>query len=315
MLNLNGFRNAVKDIHIKAIKIIQKNAVIGMQRWEEPQAYNVFSIAKSHLVTAIGMAIEEGKISLDAKPVDLFTDLLPEDSDPRWQEVTLYHLLTMTSGHGRPYMMVSDRKKLRGESEKRVPQDMMEEWLRFAFTRPMQYQPGEKFCYGNLAPYVAGRMLEKVVGMSVCDYLYEKFWKHTGMEKPRWDADTNGHTFAASDLYLDIDDLAKLGQLYVNGGVYEGVRYLSEEWVKKVGTKQVDSSFINPIGSAIDEEVGYGLYFWCNSEKAGGYRCYGKKGQFVIILPDRQAVIAVQAQHDDVQELLDIIWKEILPQL
>lgn len=315
MFNLKRFIKTVdeKQIRMNTVMVLQDDTVLGLHRWSEAAARNVYSIAKSHTVTAIGMAIEEGKMSLQDKPVDYFAELLPEGMDPRWKEVTLYHLLTMTSGHGRPYMMVSDRKKLRGESEVKMPQAMMDEWLLFALTRPMEYAPGEKFRYGNLAPYVAGRMLEKAVGMTVCDYLYEKFWKHTGMEKPHWETDNAGHTFAASDLYLTIEDMAKLGQLYVNGGIYKGTRYLSEEWVRLVSSKHVESSYINPIGSAVDEEAGYGLYFWCNSGE--GYRCYGKKGQFIIILPEKKAVIVIQAEHEDVQAILDTVWEEILPQL
>lgn len=298
-----------------AVMVVQNNTILGLHRFSDTIVHNVFSVAKSHTATAIGFAIEEGKLKLEDKPVEMFADIIPEDIDPRWKDVTLYHLLTMTSGHGQPHLMVADRKKLRGESEEKVSQEMMDEWLLFAFSCPMKYEAGEKFSYGNLAPYVAGRMLEKAVGMSICDYLYEKFWKHTGMDKPRWDADSAGHTFAASDLYLDIVDMVKLGQLYAAGGVYQGTRYLSEEWVKMAGEKHVDSSHINPAGNAIDEEAGYGFYFWRNHGAENSYRCYGREGQFVIILPEKNAVIATQAMNSDVQPVIDTVWECILPQL
>jgi len=86
--------------------------------------------------------------------------------------------------------------------------------------------------------------------------------------------------------------MAKLGQLYLSGGVYQGVRYLSEEWVKTATSKQVDSSSISPVGKAIDEEVGYGFYFWRNHGVPNSYRCYGREGQFIIVLPEKNAVIA-----------------------
>ena len=296
-----------------AVMVVQNDTILGQHRFSDTIVHNVFSVAKSHTATAIGFAIEEGKLKLEDKPVEMFADIIPEDIDPRWKDVTLYHLLTMTSGHGQPHLMVADRKKLRGESEEKVSQEMMDEWLLFAFSCPMKYEAGEKFSYGNLAPYVAGRMLEKAVGMSICDYLYEKFWKHTGMDKPRWDADSAGHTFAASDLYLDIVDMVKLGQLYAAGGVYQGTRYLSEEWVKMAGEKHVDSSHINPAGNAIDEEAGYGFYFWRNHGAEKSYRCYGREGQFVIILPEKNAVIATQAMNSDVQPVIDTVWECILP--
>lgn len=317
MFSLAGFVEKAKEekINMDAVMVLQNDHIMGLHRFQEPIVHNVFSVAKSHTATAIGFAVDEGKLKMTDKPVEMFADIVPENMDPRWNDVTLYHLLTMTSGHGQPHLMVVDRKKLRGESEEKVSQEMMDEWLLFAFQCPVVYSAGEKFSYGNLAPYVAGRMLEKAVGMSIRDYLYEKMWKPMGVAKPRWDADPSGHTFAASDLYLDITDMAKLGQLYLNNGTYKGERYLSEEWVKAALTKQVDSSAINPGGPAPDEEAGYGFYFWCNQAVDGTCRCYGREGQFVIILPEKNAVIATQAMHSNVQQVLDLVWEHILPQL
>lgn len=317
MFSLESFvkKASEKEINMDAVMVLQEDRILGLHRFHEPILHNVFSVAKSHTATAIGFAIDEGKLKLTDKPVEVFADIIPEDIDPRWNDVTLYHLLTMTSGHGKPHMMVVDRQKLRGETEEKVSQEMMDEWLLFAFQCPMVYQAGEKFNYGNLAPYVAGRMLEKAVGMSILDYLYEKMWKPMGVEKPRWDADPSGHTFAASDLYLDIVDMAKLGQLYAGKGVYKGRRYLSEEWVTEAMKNQVSTTAINPGGPAVDEEAGYGFYFWQNDGVKGTCRCYGREGQYVIILPEKHAVIATQAMHSNVQQVMDLVWEEILPQL
>jgi len=317
MFSLEGFINKVRErnLNVDAVMAIKDGTILGLHRFTDTIIHNVFSVAKSHTATAIGFAIEEGKLSLTDKPADMFADILPADMDSRWKEVTLYNLLTMTSGHGKPHLMAVDRRKLRGETEEKLPKEMMDEWLLFAFSCPMVYEPGEKFSYGNLAPYVAGRMLEKAVGMSIRDYLYEKFWGPIGMDKPQWDADLKGHTFAASDLYLDIVDMAKLGELYAGGGVYKGRRFLSEEWIKTAGSCHVASSHINPAGNAIDEEEGYGFYFWINHGAQNSYRCYGREGQFVIILPEKNAVIAVQAMNSDVQPLIDTVWEQILPQL
>jgi len=317
MFSLESFIAAAKEknLHMSAVMVVQNDTILGLHRFSDVIFHNVFSVAKSHTATAIGFAIDEGLLHLHDKPTEMFADILPPDADPRWQEVTLYHLLTMTSGHGQPYLMAAERKKLRGETQEAFSGEFQKEWLRFAFSRPMVYEVGKKFSYGNLAPYVAGRMLEKAVGMSIRDYLYEKFWGPIGMDKPQWDADFKGHTFAASDLYLDIVDMVKLGELYAGGGVYRGKRFLSEEWIKTAGSCHVASSHINPAGNAIDEEEGYGFYFWINHGAENSYRCYGREGQFVIILPEKNAVIGVQAMNSDVQPLIDTVWEEILPQL
>lgn len=309
MLDLRNFIDSIKEqnINMDAVAVVNDDVLLGLHRFSDTIAHNVFSVAKSHTATAIGFAIDEGRLKLTDKPVDFFRDILPENIDPKWEKVTLYHLLTMTTGHGDKHLMVVDRKMLREAG--------VSEWLTFAFTRPMPYEPGEKFAYGNLAPYVAGRMLEKAIGMTICDYLYEKMWKPMGASKPVWETDPLGHTFAASDLYLDIVDVAKLGQLYASGGCFKGERLLSEEWIKVAGAKHIDSCVLNPAGYGIDEEAGYGFYFWLNHEVESSYRCYGREGQFVIILPQKNVVIATQAMNSNVQPVLDAVWKHILPQI
>ncbi len=316
MFTLEGLIDDVKknNIGLDAVMAIQDDVLLGLKRFNGPVKHNVFSVAKTHTVTGIGMAIDEGLLKLSDKPVDFFPEILPEDLDERWYDVTLENLLTMCSGHGKPHLMVIDRKRLRGEAEDPLPKEMQEEWLRFAFDCPMVYQPGEKFNYGNLAPYVAGRMLEKAVGKTLLDYLYEKMWQPLGVEKPVWETDQAGHTFPASDLYLDIVDMAKLGQIYLGMGEYRGRRYLSREWVENATRKHVDSNVINPAGYAKDEEMGYGFYIWENSLE-GSYRAYGREGQFVIVIPDKNAVVATQAMHSNVQDVLDLVWEHIVPQL
>ncbi len=314
MLSLNSFVRASqeKQIDLDAVMVIQDGITLGLQRLDDMIYHNVFSIAKSFLVTGIGMAVDEGLLSLEDKPVDMFKEYLPEGYDKRWDKVTLIHLMTMTSGHGQPFLMAAERKKLKDVNSD-YSEAAKKEWLVHAFSCPMSYEPGEKFSYGNLAPYVAGRMLEKAVGMSVCDYLYQKLWEPMHVKKPHWGTDPAGHTFPASDLYLDIADMIKLGELYLKDGVYEGRRYLSSEWVQAATGMQVDSSVINPPGYGDDELCGYGYYFWHNSK--GGFRAYGREGQFVIVLPEKKAVIATQAMHHNVQDVLDLVWEHIEPQL
>ncbi len=307
-----------RKIKMNTAMVVQDGKVLGMHRSAGHMTYNVFSIAKSYTSAAIGFAVDEGILKLTDRPYEMFSDvfqsLSPEQVDSRWQKVTLFHLLTMTSGHGKPHLMAADRKMLRGETEGEADPAMKKEWLRFAFTRPMAHEPGEVFRYGNLAPYVSGRMLEKMARCTVCDYLYEKMWKPLGIEKPRWDTDLAGHTFTASELYLDIEDMTRLGQIYLGRGQLGGRRFLSEEWIRLATANYCPTTAISPKGYGADEMCGYGFYLWHNTY-AGSYRAYGKEGQFIIVLPDKNAVVAIQAEHSDVQEILDIVWKKILTHL
>lgn len=316
MISFRAFADAAKEagIAMDAVMVMQDERILGLQRFTDTIFHNVFSIAKSFTVTAIGFAVEDGLLTPDAKPADFFSDLMGPGTDPRWQKITLRHLMTMTTGHGRPFLMSAERKMLKEGNHEGITPEMEKEWLIYAFTRPFAYEPGQHFAYGNLAPYVAGRMLEKAAGMTMLDYLYEKLWKPMGVEKPVWGTDPEGHTFPASDLFLDITDMCKLGQLYAAGGIFGGRRYLSEDWIRNVTARHVDSNVINPTGSAHDEEKGYGWYFWHNSVP-GTYRAYGREGQFLIVIPEKNAVIATQAMHSDVQQVLDLVWEYIYPQV
>ena len=315
MFTLEGFIAKAKEnnIGVDAVMAIQDDAILGLHRFNGPIKHDVFSVAKTFTVSGIGAAIDEGLMTLDDKPTEYFKDILPADLDERWYDVTLENLITMCSGHAKPHFMVVDRVRLRGQKDP-FPEDIMAEWLKFAFGCPMVYNAGEKFNYGNLAPYVAGRMLEKATGMTVLDWVYNKIWQPLGVEKPSWDTDNSGHTFPASDLLLDITDMIKIGQIYLGGGEYKGHRYLSKEWVENATRKHVDSAVINPGGYGIDEEAGYGFYIWMNHIE-GSYRAYGREGQFVIVIPDKNAVIATQSMHHDVQQILDLVWEHIYPQL
>lgn len=317
MFSLQGFVERTKErgINMDAVMVVQEGVVLGLHRFSDDVIHNVFSVAKSYTSTAIGMAVDEGLLKLEDKPCDMFGEYMPKDADERWQEVTLFNLLTMSTGHGSPHLMAKDRKRLRGETENPADPAQQAEWLRFAFSRecPMVYGVGEKMRYGNLAPYVAGRMVEKVTGCNLREYLYEKLWKPLGVQLPRWDADPSGHTFAASDLFLDITDMIKLGEIYLGKGEYRGRRYVSEKWVEQASGNYILSNPINPVGNAVDEEQGYGFYFWRNTRP--GYRAYGREGQFIIVLPEEKAVVATQAMNSDVQPIMDAIWEEIYPQL
>lgn len=316
MLTLDGFIGRTREagIALDAVTVLRDGEVLLLHRSTENVYHNVFSVSKSFLSTAVGMAREEGLLSLADRPAELFPDLFGEGCDSRWERVTLQDLLTMRLGNDRPWLMAKEREYLRGETEKQPPEEVRLEWLRYAFTRPLAHEPGTVFSYGNLAPYIAGRMLEKRAGVTVRDYLCERLWTPMEVRPPRWDTDAAGHTFPASFLFLDILDMVKLGELYLEKGVYAGCRYLPEEWVAMATARQCGSAVVNPAGRGRDEENGYGFYFW-QTHVRGIYMAYGREGQFVIVCPAQRSVIGIQAMHHDVQQILDLVWEEIFPQL
>ena len=114
MFSLEKFINVSKEknLNMDAVMVVQDDTILGLHRFSDTVIHNVFSVAKSHTATAIGFALEEGKLRLEDKPVDMFADILPDAIDPHWKKITLFHLLTMTTGHGQPHLMAADRKIL-----------------------------------------------------------------------------------------------------------------------------------------------------------------------------------------------------------
>ena len=315
MFNLQPFIEAAvkKSIPLHAVMVVKDDELLGAHRFYEQKFYNVYSAAKSFTSAAVGMAVDEGLLSLTDRPVDAFGELLPDAVDPRWEQVSLRNLLTMTTGHTEGWLMGAERKVLRGEMPGDVTEEEKAEWVLYAFAKPIGVTPGTEFHYGNQGPYLAGRMLEKAAGVTVRDYLYEKMWRYMKTPLPQWEMDTGGHTFTASGLYLDIEDMAKFGQMCLNNGRYDGRQIVSEEWMKLATSKQVDCSSISIDYYAPDELTGYGFLFWQNTRE--GFRAYGRESQFIIVLPERNAVVCIQADYSDCQKVLDLFWQYIYEQL
>lgn len=313
---LQDFMDTVRRnrLGVDAVQVNQGGKVLDVHHFDRGGAHDCFSVAKSFLSTGIGIAIGEGKLTLQDSVTKALAEHLPDDIDPRYHQLTLRNLLTMTTGHDRPWLMSGERARFREEAQTANASRESKDWAYYAFTRPIVHEPGTVFSYGNLAPYLACCMLEKAVGATLRDYLYEKFWKPMGIACPRWDSCPAGHTFSASDLFMDIGDMIQLGTVYLNGGRFEDQQLVPAQWVEQATSKQVESAKISPEGSGEDETYGYGYFFWL-CHQPGVYRAYGREGQFVIVMPQLQAVIATMSMHHDVQSILDAVWKDIVPKL
>lgn len=304
-MHIEDFSNYVAkhDLNMLGIQVIQNDQTVLKQMYQEDIPYSIFSAAKSVMTTLVGIAIDEGQLSLEDKPVDVFENHLPGNLQDGFNDLTLRNLLTMASGHGRAYLMEKERLEL-SETD----------FIKYFFSQPLEYAPGEKFVYSNASAYIAGCMVENAVGAKLNDYAYEKLFRPMGIGRCEWLSCPMGHTFAPTRLYMHLSDIIKLGELYLGKGIYEGERLVSQSWVEQASTKKIDSAKISPSPSGEDELCGYGYQFWM-TRFDGVYRAYGRRGQFIIVIPERNAVVATLADEPNVQGILDGIWETILPQL
>lgn len=245
---------------------------------------HVYSLSKTFTATAIGMLVDEGKLSVDDYMTDLFPEKMSEVISPNLKALQLKHLLSMNTGHEECVMW-----KIKEE----------EDIVKAFFAQEIEHAPGTHFAYNNSATYMLSATVRKVTGKCLFDFLWERLFEPMGMTEVYWSQYHDGNNNGAVGLHISLDSMAKMGQMYANGGQYEGKRYLSEEWVKEATSfKSDNSSNGNP-----DWCAGYGYQIWMNAD--GGYRGDGAFGQLLMVISD--CVVVVNAFCADMRgEITDV---------
>jgi CubicO group peptidase (beta-lactamase class C family) len=153
-------------------------------------------------------------------------------------------------------------------------------------------------------------IVHKVTGQTVLDYLTPRLFEPLGIEKPKWETSPQGISIGGYGLYLRTEDIAKFGQLYLQKGKWDGRQLVPSEWIAAATSRQVENDKA-PSGGNPDWRQGYGFQFWqC---RHGAYRGDGRDGQFCIVLPKQDAVIAITAKTGNMQRQLDLVWEHLLP--
>lgn len=244
---------------------------------------NIYSHTKSYMVTAVGMAIDDGLLDLDTGLAELFPEKVPDNADPNIGSVKLRNLLTMSSGFGQPYLMGAMRRAGQGYPD----------YVKFMLGLPVKETPGSRFEYSTADSIMAGRMVEKVTGKRLGEYLYERLFTKLDQGFPLWENCSQGHPIGGGGMALKLTDMMKLGQLYLNEGKWKGEQIVSADWVHQAGSKQIE---IDNEGGDV-WRCGYGYQFWM-SPYPDSYRADGAYGQITTILPKTGLVVAVQNPED-----------------
>lgn len=279
------FRDFVKyaeqeKLFIEGIAAADRENVLLEHRFTPDLERNIYSHTKSYMATAAGIAIEEGVLSLEDKLADFFPECVPENPDPRIFKITLRHLLTMSSGFGLPLLMNVDRRNGTG----------FPDYISYMMNLPFMYEPGERFDYSTADSILAGRMIAKATGERLGEYLYRKVFSKLDQGWPQWENDPQGHPIGGGGMFMKLTDMMKLGQLYLNDGVWKNERILSSDWIKEATRKQIETP---QNGEKNIWLCGYGYQFWL-SPYPGAYRADGAFGQISTVFPEKELVIAVQ---------------------
>lgn len=289
----------IKEPH--SFMLLRHGAVIA-EGWWSPYApqhpHLIFSLSKSFTSTAVGLAIAEGYFSLDDPILTFFPDEKPSEVNAFLAAMTVRHLLSMSSGQASDtWSAMVDR--LDGN------------WIRGFFDVPVQYAPGTHFVYNTGATYMLSAIVQKTTGQKIIDYLEPRLFEPLGIKNAAWTDSPQGITAGGIGLSITTEDIAKFGQLYLQKGMWQGKQLLSEAWVNEATSLQISNdSHPNP-----DWGQGYGYQFWrC---RHGAYRGDGVFGQYCIVMPEQDAVLAITSGVDifDMQQPLNLVWELLLPAL
>ena len=287
-MNIDPFvRSLAKQkLNCEGIIVLRHGKKIAEYRWIPEAPRNSFSVTKSVISIAIGIAIDRGKLSLDSRIVDVLPEFA-RGAGKRLSALTLEHLLTMTRGHA-----AFSRPATAAE----------------AAAQPLKYRPGSRFVYDNGSAFLASAMFTRSMGINARDFLLDALFRPLGIADPEWPQSPDGHSNGGTGLMLTTSDLARFGQLLLQGGKWRGKQIVSSAWIESAGRPQTGTGL-----RRLDCNLGYGFYFW--PSRHGAYRADGRNGQFVVVLPRQDAVVAINSDDPKPYPILYAVWDEILPQL
>jgi CubicO group peptidase (beta-lactamase class C family) len=293
---IDGFVQAAQreGMELYGVHVYRRGSEPVERRLRSDDRVNLYSVAKTFVSVAIGIAEAEGRLALDDPALGYFPEL-GKSAAEGVSEVTLRHLLTMTSGSPHSWFA----------SEPVEVPDLAADF----FATPLEHEPGTHFSYTGTGPYVAARALRAVTGASVRDYLMPRVFGPLAIHNPQWHTCPLGHPVAESDLYLKTSELARFGRLLLDEGRHGDRQLVPAEYCERIARENV------PTGDPAQPR--YGLGAWCGP----GDRTFamaGLYGQYCVVAPDQEAVVTVTAHIEEGsprKSLSALINEEILSQL
>lgn len=258
---------------------------------------HVYSLSKSFTAAAAGVLYDEGRLDLDAPVISFFPEFADEITDPRSRRILVRHVASMSTGHTREMLDIAVR------TDRAEP-------VRGFLLNPPDQEPGTVFAYSQPTTYTLAAIVQRLTGRTLVEFLRERVLGPLGADEIAWTQGPPGRDIGFSGAFVTTDTIARLGQLLLRGGDWNGRRILSEEWVRLATSPQIATASGSLGDAASDWARGYGFQHWVSRH---GFRGDGAFGQYCLVLPEQDAVIAYQGQASDMQETLDAMWDHLLP--
>ncbi|MEV8371851.1 serine hydrolase [Kribbella sp. NPDC056861] len=291
-----------QSVECHSIMIVRRGHVVAEGWWAPYSAerpHLLYSLTKSFTSVAVGLVIADGLLSLDDLVVDVLPEHVPADISAQGHRITVHHLLSMTTGH--------DADSLE-EAWQLEPDDLVKGFLRVPFPDP----EGTRHAYDNATTFVLARMVERVSGRTLPELLDERLFQPMGIEGAEWDRVASGAAFGFHGLHLTTEAVAAFGELLLCGGVWDGRQLVPREWLELATRSHVETLPLPGWSQNPDFLCGYGYQFWISRH---GYHGHGAFGQYCVVVPSHDLVIALTAAIDQTDAVPGVFWDCLLPGL
>jgi CubicO group peptidase (beta-lactamase class C family) len=292
-----------KAVECHSLMVVRHGKVVAEGWWapySAEQRHLLYSLTKSFTSIAVGLAIGDGLLSLEDRVVDVLPEHVPDDASEQARRITVHHLLTMTAGHA------TDSLEEAWELE---PEDLVRGFLRVPFTA----SEGSSHTYDNATTFVLARMVEKVAGVGLPEYLDEHLFRPMGVEEAEWDRVSSGLAFGFHGLHLTTESVGAFGELLLRGGRWGERQLVPRDYVERATRSQVASRHYADGADGADYLSGYGYQIWMSRH---GFHGNGAFGQHCVVVPSHDLVVVVTSAQRTVQQaqdVLDAIWDCLLP--
>ena len=282
--------------------LLRHGKVIAEGWWDPYRAdlkHTLYSCSKSFTATAIGLAVDEKKLSLDDKVISFFPHDLPDTVTEFLQELTVKDVLMMADGQE------PDPTGTVGAASSN--------WIKGFLATPILHEPGTVFLYNSLGTYMLSAIVQRVAGNTTLGYLKPRLFNPLGISGMDWETDKQGINTGGWGLRVKTEDMAKFAQLFLQKGMWNGRQVIPSSWVEEASTKKIlqQPELAASKRDPSDWLQGYCYQMWrCRHD---AYRGDGAFGQFMIVMPKQDAVLAVTAETPDMQEEINLVWDYLLP--
>ena len=291
-----------ENLHIRNVAIAKDSVEIAQYNYKEDKAILLWSVSKSITSLAIGIAIDKGYLHLD----DTISKYLSDEYNhyKEKQPITIRDLLCMTSGHGKCPI----ERALEGNKP-------ITDIVSMFYEEDFVYPPGQNFVYDNSAVYMLSYIITRATGMTLAEFCNYYLFSPMNITNAIWDSDEKGISLGFSGLHLTIHDLINIGIMILNHGVHNRRSIVPSDYIREATRKQVSTDHFNTFFATKDYKQGYGYLFWMNSY-LNSYRMDGMYGQYVVMLPDQNAVVAYLSEEPEkMTAILELTWDTLIDKL